>query len=633
MASFVYKGLMGGSLGRNGHPIDVLKSWLQKAIRRGLKDEALYCALRLFEFAYEGGYSVLSDREKIEEKWPGRAIFSNFLNRLIVCSGEDIGIGSLGSLPMIDAFIEFLRNDSSIEGFEERIRQLISLILFLCAQPKSRLVSHSKATFYDGLNSPIFRPKIEEKIPHLREWLTEIEAYQSDLDKLKFVLSNFTSRPELFRFLAVRYALCLHFSPEKKKIPRGWPKKRNLLSPIVYEVWNLYLDCSPNNPILTTLYKWYQRENENTIYLVLATLALVLPSEANFSSMTFEESRTAEQIFPESLGEVRVAPEWAVDKHTQKGRSQGKSSVDFALEGSRIEFAWNYSPVILEEIYQMIRGSGVTLETIPRASLKSDFNLTSEQLTLILSCPRGQLRTSGHKPSVFLSFADKFAYKGPWKESNRLKLETVQARSLCFKLLGSSAIPVEIGTDSNSDFWIRTPLLATIPPENWTYETKTGKLEGGDVSIPDRKSTGILQLSKLPVEQQAEILFGEQFVYRSYLDAVFLGAGDQGPHNNLIFSQDGQIKSVLIDYEDSSGRQEITEFASVFSKSNSILRQIVQIGLEKYPSRKDDIRLHLQETLPRFLTSVKQICIELNPEISIPFEKNLQMLQSLLPLL
>src|SRR3546814_1998055 len=62
---------------------DVLKSWLQKAIRRGLKDEALYCALRLFEFAYEGGYSVLSDREKIEEKWPGRAIFSRSEERRV----------------------------------------------------------------------------------------------------------------------------------------------------------------------------------------------------------------------------------------------------------------------------------------------------------------------------------------------------------------------------------------------------------------------------------------------------------------------------------------------------------------------------------------------------------------------
>lgn len=633
MASFVYKGLMGGSLGRDNHPIDVLKSWLQKAIRRGLKDEALYCALRLFEFAYEGGYSVLSQPETSEEKWPGRAIFSNFLNRLIVCSGEDIGIGSLGSLAMIDAIVEFLRNDTSAMGFEERIRQLISLVLFLCAQPKSRLVSHSKATFYDGLNSSVFRPEIEKKIPQLVEWLAEIEVYQSDLDKLKFVLGNFSSRPELFRFLAVRYALCLHFSPEKKKISRGWPKKRNLTSPVVYEVWNLYLDCSPDSPILTTLYKWYQRENENMIYLVLATLALILPSEANFSSVAFEESRTAEQIFSDSLREVRIAPDWAVDKHTQKGRSQGKSSLDFALEGSKIESAWSYSPTVLEEIYQMIRGSGVTLEASPQSSLRTDFNLPSEQLTSILSCPRGQLRTSGHKPSVFLSFADKFAYKGPWKGSNWLKLATVKARSLCFELLGSSAISIEVGTDSNSEFWIRTPLLATISPENWACETKIGKLEGGEVSIPDRKSTGILQLSKLPLEQQAEILFGEQFIYRSYLDAAFLGAGDQGPHNNLIFPRDGQIKSLLIDYEDSSGRQEMAEIASVFSKSNSVLRQTVQIGLDKYPSRKEDIRRHLQETLPGFLIPIQQLCGKISPEISIPFEKNLQMLQSLVPLL
>ncbi|QIN54493.1 hypothetical protein [Cedratvirus kamchatka] len=77
-----------------GVSVDVLKSWMQKAIRRGDEEGAVYAGLCLFAFHVEEGL-VLSGKKKVE-KWSGRSVFSNLLNRLVVIAGEDIGIGALG---------------------------------------------------------------------------------------------------------------------------------------------------------------------------------------------------------------------------------------------------------------------------------------------------------------------------------------------------------------------------------------------------------------------------------------------------------------------------------------------------------------------------------------------------------
>ena len=62
----------------NGHKADVMKSGLQKYIRRGVVDKALFCAGELDLF------------KEAPEKAQGEGIRTNFLHRLIVIFIEDV---------------------------------------------------------------------------------------------------------------------------------------------------------------------------------------------------------------------------------------------------------------------------------------------------------------------------------------------------------------------------------------------------------------------------------------------------------------------------------------------------------------------------------------------------------------
>jgi hypothetical protein len=70
----------------NGYKADVLKSGVQKYVRRGLLDKALYCGGELDLFKYVDG---------------GERVRSNFLHRLMIIFLEDIGPSGIFSMAEI----------------------------------------------------------------------------------------------------------------------------------------------------------------------------------------------------------------------------------------------------------------------------------------------------------------------------------------------------------------------------------------------------------------------------------------------------------------------------------------------------------------------------------------------------
>lgn len=347
-----YKGPFGGSLTRSGHPIDQVKSLLQKAIRRGLRDTATAAALQLYEFMTIPG---------------ARGIVSNMLNRLIVCAGEDIGIGCIDLLQHIDQQITEIRT----ADYETGRHLLVKLVAAMCRATKSRLVSHTRACFY----FPVFAPHIQHIalrfVPQLNEAVLAVEAAvaaappaapqiadmnpEDLLAYRRFVVAvrDWRVLPGSTRYLGVRYALQLHASNQQYKIERGWPKKRCIASSPVFFAWNWMLAAAAGaKEAIEICYKWYLNENENGIYLMLAVCIMVTP----------ELPRCV--IYPriDTDGAIAAAmepmdmPDWAVDKHTEAGRAAGKTAVDFAHEGSRVLRGWSLFPE-LEKGYIEIRSA------------------------------------------------------------------------------------------------------------------------------------------------------------------------------------------------------------------------------------------------------------------------------------
>ena len=109
----------------HGYNDDEVKSALQKDIRRGLEDKALYWA---FELAYEG-----------------KSSFGWLRNRLKIIAYEDIGLANPDLVKYVSQAVNdmdfYYQNDN-----KEWEMALAYIILLLCRSPKSRLVDHYKVT-------------------------------------------------------------------------------------------------------------------------------------------------------------------------------------------------------------------------------------------------------------------------------------------------------------------------------------------------------------------------------------------------------------------------------------------------------------------------------------------------------
>lgn len=121
------------SVSANGHAKDELLSALQKYIRRGEKQKALYVAIELELFS------------SIPE---AKALVTNTINRLRVILGEETACG-LTSPALVRLFDNEYKLFESARTEPANVRHtaLINMVSLLAAAPKQRLVSDIKAVY------------------------------------------------------------------------------------------------------------------------------------------------------------------------------------------------------------------------------------------------------------------------------------------------------------------------------------------------------------------------------------------------------------------------------------------------------------------------------------------------------
>lgn len=98
---------------RNGLKYDIAISWLQKAIRRGLTEQALYCAYHIHDL--------------------GKIFSSHLLNRLLTIMSEDIGVAQPNIAERIVPLYQQCKNN-----YEDTDR-IIEMVSVLSTSAKSRL--------------------------------------------------------------------------------------------------------------------------------------------------------------------------------------------------------------------------------------------------------------------------------------------------------------------------------------------------------------------------------------------------------------------------------------------------------------------------------------------------------------
>jgi hypothetical protein len=315
----------------NGYTSDILKSGLQKYIRRSNLHKALYCSaeLDLFKYATKRGETIRT----------------NFLHRLMIIYLEDVE--NLSLFPQLDDLFKkiFSERDKTDSRDRQKEEEWISMIVFLlCSSQKARICSHIRSIFHPKY----MIPSILSKYPSLQPLAQQI---QNDLSSttsppsLNFLCNMFKKYYNEKHILCVYYGFQIDLSEEKLS------KKSLSSSKSVFFLFEQLITPFNKNYIMKFVY-WY-KEHLGTMcegflcWLVpLLSYLQIIPEGTKISEdekydSTWDKNRRMEKI---------EIDDYVIDRHTRKGHSKGM--VEFALNGAKVENEAKFINPLWKQFYE-----------------------------------------------------------------------------------------------------------------------------------------------------------------------------------------------------------------------------------------------------------------------------------------
>jgi DNA-directed RNA polymerase subunit H len=303
----------------NGYRADVLKSAIQKYIRRGVTEKALYCAGELDLF------------KEAADKSAGEVIRTNFLHRLMIIYMEDVENRSI--LEDIDRKMKELFTERTLPArSKEKEERLISEVVVEMGQStKARVCSHIRAVFNAKYKD------IQHHYPEVSALWNEIEQNEKrrvevGTELFPFLCESFTTYLKQKNILAVYYGFHIEGSTEKLKEAFKGSKK---------PVWYIFKELSAHSEDklgVNIMIQWYKEHigtlNEGFmcwLYPLLLELGAITKGQKpviRFEDypLNWDANRSNQRI---EIDDV------VLDKHTAKGR--GKGVAEFALNEALVE--------------------------------------------------------------------------------------------------------------------------------------------------------------------------------------------------------------------------------------------------------------------------------------------------------
>ena len=347
-----YKGPFGGSTTYSGYSLDIMKSALQKYIRRNIPYKALVAAFELYRMA---------ELEK------GRAAQSNMYNRLAVISAEDIGPANLPLAIVVISQINLATSEARGSQIEKDLTTrdpatLGAMVQLMAGSEKTRIMSH----FYRAYITPEGRELAKTAGFIVDDTFTQEDLqYLQDPKRRNWWLPNDSVqiRPyaEIFyRRLAQQAPSVLAFvwlgyymkATEGLKVQTR--KRRSDPMTVIWEMLSTLLPPEVHD----TLEKAYFKQSEDRPFLMTAvTAALYRTPYSRFDLTNSIQNWRSSPILQNLLNGVEgtfQVDEYVIDKHTKEGRAKGATRKEFVEEGAKIEpaSAFYYSEQ-LERIYKM----------------------------------------------------------------------------------------------------------------------------------------------------------------------------------------------------------------------------------------------------------------------------------------
>lgn len=328
-----WNGMRGTSKTYSGVDFDVAKSALQKWIRRGEMEKALMIATELFRFS--------------EIEGAGAAV-TNLFNRLCIIAHEDVGPANLPLVLEVTDIVESGRRD---------YYELLAMVQLLTRSPKTRMMSHLFYVYvllehiwrsemlpgYVGANHELWKQipfdDIEQKDYPLPDYLDGEVLEEELIENLGMVEKrlkekSYTAFTWAFLFTKSSTGVTL-----KKKV-RKFSKGVNNTGKADIFIWRLLRKFLPD-PVCDIFVKAYYNHVENRPILSCALLAVIKDKVAEKSEHVRELAMVwKSHPFSEKLltGQYNLTvDDYVFDKHTKAGRSMGKGTKEFVMEGALVD--------------------------------------------------------------------------------------------------------------------------------------------------------------------------------------------------------------------------------------------------------------------------------------------------------
>jgi len=367
----------------NGYPFDIMKSALQKYIRRGEFYKALYSAneMNVFIFFPEG-----------------KAAYTNFINRIRVIVLEDIGIASPHLVITVNNLLKkLLDNNSNNNSNNNSFTSLHEII--------SSMANNLHYRFYSHIRSYTKNLKIDMKAKENSFPLGKDIAFKEDVSFLIQCL-------EKKDITAIRWILNF-FNSEEKLLTKRY--KSNHPKFLAMNVVEWFFTLKNVSPIIIDIFKvcldWLKTLKVQEAFLCIAhpVYVYILEEHLNFD-LEPHISPVRENYLSSILNlknERILLDSFVIDKHTKEGRKNLKNTADFAVEGSLVAFEDSY---LQKKIESKIKFS----ELYIRNRINGE-NLLKETEVFTFKV-RAQLTCSLSRPDVYYAFENKenVVVKGPY---------------------------------------------------------------------------------------------------------------------------------------------------------------------------------------------------------------------------
>lgn len=338
----------------NGYPIDIIKSALQKYIRRGAYGKAIYAGIELDLFAY------CPDKR-------AEGLRTNMIHRLMIIFLEDVCNPNLLTQLNEDIFtlINLKKqrrgldiNSSKFRSIRKREESLLPKIIYnLAASSHTRMVSYLRSVIgrYNlSKNNAKFWALIKSMYSGMDYFIRDIDSDQIYPDfmmsfplfpgeeKIERQVKNFISCLEQKSLYAIYWAIQIVEGIDKVH-PRE-PRKTNPVY-LVFAIIEKYIQLRKyqnKEEYIKTLEickRWF-----NELYplkeaaLTYVYMILISNYDGNLNSIDPEKMNfQCDKRYLINLLKTKIDIEdFVIDQHTLKGKKEGSGHTEFALVGSLV---------------------------------------------------------------------------------------------------------------------------------------------------------------------------------------------------------------------------------------------------------------------------------------------------------